>query len=363
MVLLSDKTGTDPGAGRGEAITIRHYKPPASKIKSTWYDKVPKVELHLHLEGAIPHEALWELVQKYGGESSVPNLQALKEKFQFRDFPHFIQTWGWKNQFLQEYEDFVFIAEAVARDLMQQNIRYAEVFYTPSDFFRRGLETQRLTDVIRSGLSRVPGIEIALIADACRDNGPKNADRVLSDINDVKNLGVIGITIGGSEQVYPPEPFAEVYEKARQLGFHTTAHAGEAAGPESIWGAIKSLKVERIGHGTRAIEDDALVDYLAEHRIPIEICPISNVRTRVVESIEKHPVRRYFDRGIPISINTDDPKMFGNSLSEEYQALETKLGFSREEIRRIIIQGIATSWLPENRKRELVETFRENPNW
>ena len=269
----------------------------------------------------------------------------------------------WKNQFLREYDDFVLIAEAVARDLMQQNIRYAEVFYTPSDFFRRGLEPQRLTEVIRSGLSRVPGIEIALIADACRDGGPKNADRVLSEINDVKDLGVIGITIGGSEQDYPPEPFAEVYEKARQLGFHTTAHAGEAAGPESVWGAIKSLKVERIGHGTRAIEDDSLVDYLAEHKIPLEICLISNVKTRVVDSIEEHPVRRYFDRGIPISINTDDPKMFGNSLSEEYRMLETKLGFSREESKKIILQGIETSWLPENRKRELTKTFRESSDW
>ena len=124
-----------------------------------------------------------------------------------------------------------------------------------------------------------------------------------------------------------------------------------AAGPESIWGAIKSLKVERIGHGTRAIEDELLVDYVAQHRIPIEICLLSNVKTKAVESIEKHPVRHYFDRGIPISISTDDPKMFGNSLAEEYHVLETKLGFSREEIRTIILQAIEASWLSEDRKR------------
>lgn len=328
-----------------------------------WYEHTPKVELHLHLEGAIPHDALWELIQKYGGEASIPNLQALMEKFHYRDFPHFIETWVWKNQFLREYEDFTFIAEAVARDLAHQNIRYAEMFFAPSDFTRHGLETQKLAEAIRIGLSRVPQTEIALVTDLVRDRGLENAAKNLAEINEVKKLGVVGITIGGSEQDYPPEPFADIYEKARQLGFHTSAHAGEAAGPESIWGAIRSLKVERIGHGTRAFEDNTLVDYLAEYRIPLEICLISNVQTRVVESLRKHPIRSYIERGIIITINTDDPKMFGNSLSGEYKALEVELGFSREEIQNIILQGIQVSWLSEDRKRELTKTFRENPNW
>ncbi len=332
-------------------------------VSSHWYNAVPKVELHLHLEGAIPHEALWELVRKYGGGSSVPTLDALKNRFRFRDFPHFIETWIWKNQFLREYEDFTFIAEAVAADLGAQNIRYAEVFYTPSDFFRRGLETQRLTEAIRIGLSRVPGVEMALVADACRDNGPENALKIVSEINEVRDLGVIGITIGGSEQTYPPEPFAEAYEKARTLGLHTSAHAGEAAGPGSIWGAICSLKVERIGHGTRATEDPRLMEYLAEHNIPLEVCPLSNVRTGVVKSIEAHPVKRFIERGFAVTINTDDPKMFGNSLSQEYEALETTFGFSRDDIRKVILQGIGSSWLSRERKRLLTQSFRQDPAW
>lgn len=329
----------------------------------TWSEHTPKVELHLHLEGAIPHDALWELVQKYGGEPSIPDLEALKRRFHYRDFPHFIETWVWKNQFLCEYEDFTFIAEAIARDLACQNIRYAETIFAPSDFNRHGLETQKLVEAIRTGLSRVPQTEIALVADLVRDRGPENAANNLAEITEVKRLGVVGVTIGGSEQDYPPEPFTDIYERARQLGFHTSAHAGEAAGPESIWGAIHSLKVERIGHGTRAIEDSTLVDYLAEHSIPLEMCPISNVRTRVVESLAKHPVRYYFERGIIITISTDDPKMFGNSLSEEYEALEAELGFSQEEIRSIILQGIQASWLPKDRRRDLATTFREDPDW
>ena len=340
-----------------------HHKLDELKTRETWYDKVPKVELHIHLEGAIPHDALWELIQKYGGESSVPSLEALRSRFRYRDFKHFMGTWVWKNQFLREYEDFTLIAEAVARDQVRQNIRYTEAFFAPSEFTVHGLETQKLTEAIRIGLSRVPQTEIALVADLVRSRELDDASRNLEEINEVKDLGVIGITIGGSEHDYPPERFAGIYERARQLGFHTSAHAGEAAGPESVWGAIRSLKVERIGHGTRAIEDERLVEYIAEHRIPIEICLISNVKTNVVESIKKHPVRHYFDRGIPISINTDDPKMFGNSLAEEYYVLGKNLGFSREEIRTTILQAIEASWLPEDKKQELVKAFRDDPKW
>ena len=156
----------------------------------TWYERVPKVELHLHLEGAIPQEALWQLMQKYGGDPAVPNLEALQRKFQYRDFPHFIETWVWKNQFLREYEDFTLIAEAVALNLSRQNVKYAEMFYTPSDFFRHGLEVQKLTAAIRTGLGRVKQIETALILDFCRDRGAENADRNLDAVNKVKQLGV-----------------------------------------------------------------------------------------------------------------------------------------------------------------------------
>jgi adenosine deaminase len=330
---------------------------------STWYERVPKVELHLHLEGAIPQEALWQLIQKYGGDPAVPDIAALRQKFQYRDFPHFIETWVWKNQFLREYEDFTLIAEAVAKNLARQNVKYAEMFYTPSDFFRHGLEVQKLTAAIRTGLSRVKRIETALILDFCRDRGWENADRNLDAVKEMKQLGVIGVGIGGSEQSYPPEPFAGVYEKARQLGFNTGAHAGEAAGPTSIWGAVRSLKVERIGHGTRAIEDEALIRYLLEKQIPLECCPLSNVRTGVVKSIEAHPVKKFFNAGLLVTVNTDDPAMFGNSLAQEYQILEERLGFSRDEVRKVILNGVKASWLSNDLKKKLQETLVNDENW
>lgn len=331
--------------------------------ETDWFERVPKVELHLHLEGAIPLDTLWELVQKYGGDPTIPDMGALKGRFTYRDFPHFIETWIWKNQFLREYEDFTFFAEAFARDLARQNIRYAEVFYSPLDFAQYGLAVQELTAAIRRGLARVPETEIQLISDFGRDWGPEKAAAALPEIAEVRDQGVIGIGIGGSEQKYPPEPFQNIYEEARRLGLHTTAHAGEAAGAGSIWGAIRALKIERIGHGARAGEDERLLEYLAETQIPIEMCPLSNVRTGVVPSIEAHPVRRYFERGLAVTVNTDDPKMFGNSLAEEYRLLETRLDFTRDEIRALILQGIRSTWLPEERKKKLSDAFCSDQDW
>jgi adenosine deaminase len=317
------------------------------------FDRLPKVELHLHLEGALPLPALWELACKYGGDPEVPDMQALEGRFAYRDFPHFLEVWHWKNRFIREYEDFTFLSEAVARDLAGQNIRYAEVFFSPTDFERVGLEVPRIAQAIRTGLDRVPAVTVALVADLVRDTGPVKAARTLAAVSEVRGCGIIGIGIGGSEHAAPPGPFAAVYEEARRRGFHTSAHAGEAAGPESVWGALRALHAERIGHGTRAQEDEVLVDYLAENAIPLEMCPISNLRTGVVASIEEHPVRRFFDRGLRVTVNSDDPKMFGNSLAEEYRLLNGKLGFTMEEIRRLILNAVDSSWAAVERKEQL----------
>jgi adenosine deaminase len=336
----------------------------AESIKRTdWYHRVPKVELHLHLEGAIPLGSLWELVQKYGGDPLVPSLSALKRKFHYRNFSHFIQTWRWKNGFLREYEDFTHIAAAIARDLRAQNIRYVEAFYSPSDFHRHGLNIQEITAALRKGLSQESGTEVALVVDLVRDYGAASAAASLREIAELREFGVVGIGIGGTESNFPPELFADVYKEARDLGFRTSAHAGEAAGAESVWGAIRELRVHRIGHGTRAEEDPRLLDYLVEHRIPLEMCPLSNVRTAVVDSISRHPIRRYFERGVLVTVNTDDPKMFGTSFAEELQCLHDALHFSHDELRSLILNGIDSSWLRRERREGLRSSFESDSAW
>ncbi len=315
-----------------------------------WLRKLPKTEIHVHLEGSIPLDTLWRIMQKHGGDPEVRDPGALRERFRFRDFPHFIRTWVWKTGFLREYDDFTLIGEAVAREFARQNITYAEAFFTPLDHEGRGLEPGRLVQALRAGLSRVSEVEVRLIADLGRDFGPQRGGRLLEQLGEIGTGEILGIGLGGSEQSFPAEPFADVYERARELGFRTTAHAGEAAGAGSVRAAVEVLRAERIGHGTRAVEDPAVVDLLARRKVPVECCPISNVRTAVIRRVEDHPLRTFLERGIVVSVNTDDPAMFETSMEEELLALRTRLGFSREDVVRLLAGGIDSTWAPAPRK-------------
>lgn len=337
-----------------------------------WFDGVPKVELHLHLEGAIPYDALWALVQKYGGHSDVSSLADLKEKFVFRDFPHFIDTWLWKSQFLREYEDFTFIAEAFARSLEEQNIRYAEVHYVPGEHTIKGhsiarypkaLNESRITEALREGLDKVPGVKVALILDICRDIDPEDSVDTLNQARDLKELGLIGIGLGGSEQSFAPALFSRLFMQAREWGFNTTAHAGEAAGPESIWSALNDLGVKRIGHGTKAIHDLELIEFLWKNNIVLEMCPLSNLRTNVVSDIRVHPIRRFFDYDLFVTVNTDDPFMFNSTLAEEFRTLSQFHNFNKQEIQQLILNGIDGSWLDFDDKESLKSDFKSSPAW
>ena len=328
------------------------------EIADDWFHRLAKVELHLHLEGAIPLAALWELVVKYGGTGEVASPAALADRFRYRDFGHFLDTWIWKNRFLREYDDFTFIAAAVARDLAAQRVLHAEIFFSPTDYAQHGLEPARLAAAIRAGLDQVPSLSVLLVADLVRDTGPERAARTLAALEGTRALGVVGIGIGGSEHRFPPAPFAPVYARAREVGLRTSAHAGEAAGPASVWSALDDLRVDRIGHGTSATEDPRLVAALAERRVHVETCPLSNVRTAVVPSLATHPVRRLFDAGVALSVNTDDPKMFGTSLAEELRGLHRHLGFTADEIHALVMQAARDSWLEPEPKQALVDALR-----
>ncbi len=325
----------------------------------TFYQQIPKIELHLHLEGSIPLSSLWQLIQKYGGDPNISSYSDLERRFVYRDFNHFIETWIWKNRFLKEYEDFEFIAKDVAGDLVSQNIRYAEIFVSPSAFKQYGLTGQEIIHSVHKGINKVKEIKIGLIVDFVRNNRPEQEMKTLYEINEVREYDVIGIGLGGSENHYPPEPFSDLFEKAREFGFKTTVHAGESAGQESIWGAIHALRVERIGHATRSAEDVNLLKYLSENKIPLELCPISNLKTGVIPSYKDYPINTFIEYGIPFSINTDDPKMFGNSLAEEYEMLENNFNFSKQDITGFIIDSIQTTWLSAEEKDLLSKQFKD----
>ena len=326
--------------------------------RDAWLAGLPKAELHLHLEGAIPLPALFELVRAAGGDPAVPTVEALRDRLTYPDFPAFIDAWLWKNGFLRTYDDFAFIAEAVAADLARQNIRYAELFFSPSRFAQHGLDPAGLAAAIRSGFARVPETTLYLIADLVRDHGPGRAAVTLGEIVEIADeAGIVGIGIGGSEHLYPPEPFAPVYEAARKAGLRTSAHAGEAAGAASVRGAVEALRVDRIGHALRAEEDEAVVDLLAGSGVVLELCPLSNLATGVIGRIEDHPVRRYWERGLDITVNTDDPGMFHNSLAGEYGVLMDVFGFSRAEIRRLAAAALEGAWCGPEEKARLRPLF------
>ena len=320
---------------------------------------MPKIELHLHLEGAIPYKALFELVQKYGGDGEIKSPEDIVKKFVFRDFNHFLKLWTWKNKFIREYEDFSFIANSVAADLKSQNVKYAEMFVSASDFKDLGLSCSKIIEAVAKGISSVSGIKISIIVDMVRDKGPVNALRTLSEIEEVKGMGIIGIGLGGSEHEFPPELFCEVFESARNKGFKTTVHSGEACGAASVKTAVEKLRPDRIGHAVGAASDENLLKDIARLKIPVELCPISNVKTGVVKSEEVYPFEKFVKCGVEFSINTDDPKMFGNCLAEEYFLIENKLGYSRMQIIEFVLNSVNTSWLTFDEKKSLRDELKK----
>ncbi len=319
-------------------------------------DAAPKVELHLHLEGAIPLDTLWGLIQRHGGDPELADLAALQRRLVFRDFPHFIETWWWMTGFLRTEYDFSTAAEAVARRLAEQNIVYAEASFSPTDFERHGLTPQQMGVAIRRGLDRVPATRVVLNVDLVRDTGPERAMRTLESTLEISaEADVRGITIGGSEQDHPPEPFAPVYRRAADAGLRLTAHAGEAAGPASVWGTLRALGVERVGHGVRSVEDPKLLEHLVEKQIPLEVCPTSNIRTGVAASWAEHPVHQLLAAGANVTISSDDPTFFHSSLADEFKALGDRDGRSMEDL---TLAAVDASWLDDAAKRALAEQVR-----
>lgn len=320
-------------------------------------DRAPKVELHLHLEGAIPHETMWSLVKKYG-DDEVTNLEQFKTRFRYRDFAHFIDVWTWMTGFYQEPADFTTCARDVAASLVDQNIIYAEASVSPSDYRRHGLSASDILMATRAGLDEVDGVEVALLVDLVRDGGREQTMRVLHDTVEVADdAGVVGITIGGLEDGFPPELFVDHFELARSAGLGLTAHAGEAAGPEYVWSALHDLDVDRIGHGVRSVEDPSLVDELVSRQIPLEVCPTSNIRTGVAAGWEGHPVFELLETGANVSINSDDPSYFDSHLGGELRQVADRSGFEVEELTVRAIDAAFTTSANKDSLRARVTEF------
>ena len=292
--------------------------------------QLPKAELHLHLEGSVEPETLHEL------DPATP-LEEFRALYRYDDFDAFLRAFGAVGKRLRTPEDYGLITRRLLERLAAQNVRYAEIIVAAGVVLWKGQEFGPIFDAVREAAAGSP-VEVRWILDAVRQFGVEHAMAVAKLAAERVDRQVVAFGIGGSEERGPAEWFTEVFAFAKSAGLHLTAHAGESMGPESVWAALR-LGAERIGHGIAAARDEELMRHLRGHDIPLEICLTSNLVTGVVERLEDHPVRRLFDAGVPITLNTDDPAMFGCTLAGEYQLAARQFGFSETELRKIAENG------------------------
>jgi len=318
-------------------------------MPSSFIQALPKAELHLHMEGSVTPATLVELRQRHGKAGTLEEAQAL---YQYKDFLGFLMAFKTLTEDLQTPEDYEIVTYRLMEQLKAQNILHAEVYVSVGVCLWRKQDFDAIFEGLESGRVRGKrdfGVSLLWIFDAVRQFGAEPARKVFELAVKYRDRNVVGIGIGGDEKKGPAELFREQYAYAAEHGLRLTAHAGESDGPESIWGAL-NLAAERIGHGLTAIEDRELMEELSTRQIPIEICLTSNLRTGCCAKLQDHPVRRCFDQGLMITLNSDDPAMFGSTLTQEYELAQKEFGFTDEHLRELARNSFEASFLPAEKK-------------
>jgi aminodeoxyfutalosine deaminase len=314
---------------------------------------LPKAELHLHLEGSIAPSTLHDLQLRHGIKTSLAEVEKL---YQYDDFVGFLMAFKSITEHLRTPDDYELITHRLMERLKAENVLHAEVYISVGVCLWREQDFASIFEALERGRQRGErdfGVSLLWIFDAVRHFGPERAQEVAELAVLYRDRGVTGFGIGGDERKGPPELFRDVYAYCAEHGLHLTAHAGESAGPESIWGAL-NLRAERIGHALTAQQDADLVRELSERQIPVEICLTSNLKTAVCPEITQHPVRQYFDEGVMITLNTDDPALFRTTLTREYQLLQEHFAFTEEQLRELARNSFEASFLPAEKKLEFL---------
>ncbi len=318
---------------------------------------LPKAELHLHLEGAIEPATLLEIQQTHGWKSAT--LAEAEKLYSYSDFGGFLVSFKNITEHLKAPADYELITYRLMERLKAENVLHAEVYISVGVCLYRKQDFVAIFESLERGRARGErdfGVSLLWIFDAVRQFGSAEAQRVAELAVQFQDRNVVGFGIGGDERKAGPELFREVYSYCGEHGLHLTAHAGETTGPESTWGAL-NLRAERIGHALTAHQDPDLIQELAERQIPVEICVTSNLKTGVCPAIAEHPVRRYFDEGVMVTLNTDDPAMFSTSLSREYQIVQEQFGFTDEHLRELARNSFEAAFLSAEKKLEFLNQF------
>ncbi|MGH2921888.1 MAG: adenosine deaminase [Gaiellaceae bacterium] len=283
----------------------------------------PKIELHVHLEGTVRPATLLEIARRNDYPLPADTVEGLAALYEYRDFAHFIEVWILTTNALQSAEDFQQVVVDYAGEALGHGAVYLEAIFSPAERVRRGVGWDEIFSGYCDGAQEareLHGVEVRLTPDIFRGATLEEAEAVVRYSAAYRERGVVGVGLGGLEAQYPPEAYAPAFELARELGLGSVPHAGEHAGPESIRGALDALGADRIRHGIRAVEDPELVAELAERGVVLDVCPISNVHTGAVASLDEHPLPRLVEAGVRCSVSTDDPAMFDTDLTREYQA-------------------------------------------
>ncbi|WP_432905757.1 adenosine deaminase [Micromonospora matsumotoense] len=316
---------------------------------SAFIAELPKVELHVHHVGSASPRIVAELAARHEGRSPVPaDPEALTDYFAFRDFAHFIEVYLSVVDLIRDPEDVWLLTHEVARELARQQVRYAELTVTPYSHVRRGIPAPAFCEAIEDARRRAEadfGIALRWCFDIPGEAGLPAAEETLRISLEERPDGLVSFGLGGPEIGVPRPQFKPYFDRARAAGLRSVPHAGETTGPQTVWDALRELGAERIGHGISAATDPELLRHLAERRIPLEVCPTSNVRTRAVARIEEHPLRQLVDAGVRVTINSDDPPMFGTTLNDEYAVAARLLDAGPEGLAALAREAVSASFL------------------
>jgi aminodeoxyfutalosine deaminase len=332
-------------------MTSASARPPNAFIR-----QLPKAELHLHLEGAVEPATLLELCKRQGAQATLAEVEAL---YGYNDFQSFLMAFKAVSAHLRGPDDYELITYRLMQRLKEEMVLHAEVYVAVGVCLHRKQDFAAIFEGLERGRARGVrdfGTSLLWIFDATRHFGVEEAQKVFELAARYRDRHVVGVGIGGDEVKAPPELFRSVYGYAADHDLRLTAHAGETGPPESIWGAL-NLRAERIGHALTAAHDADLIDELAQRQIPVELCITSNLRTGVCKAVAEHPTKNYFDHGVMITLNTDDPALFGTTLSREYQLAQETFGFSDEHLRELARNSFEASFLSAEKKLELLSLF------
>ncbi|MEU9416295.1 adenosine deaminase [Streptomyces sp. NPDC048272] len=326
---------------------------------------LPKAELHVHHVGSASPRIVAELASRHPDSKVPTDPEALADYFTFTDFAHFIEVYLSVVDLVRTPDDVRTLTFEVARDMARQNIRYAELTITPYSSTRRGIEEKAFMEAIedaRKDAETELGVILRWCFDIPGEAGLEAAAETTRLAVDLRPEGLVSFGLGGPEIGVPRPQFKPYFDRARAAGLHSVPHAGESTGPETVWDAIRELGAERIGHGTTSVRDPELLAYLAEHRIALEVCPTSNIATRVVTDMDAHPVKEMVAAGVLVTINSDDPPMFGSDLNNEYAVAARLLDLDERGLAQLAKNAVEASFLDPAGKARLtaeIDTYTE----